>query len=352
MSRRGRPNREHFSFDSFLDLVTNVVGIIIRLILVVWVGARSYTGLVPATPSGESGADPPPALPADPLQDEVGRQQAQLDRLQAQLLDQLRQLDLTREEGRKTELDLMAMTTKRQALQQARTDLDRAADEKGTVIRKVSYTLAELQKRREKLTKEIEALNKLPPLKKTLRYRTPVSQPVHAEEWHFECRNGRATFVDVHSMLEDVRHGMEDKVRQLRNQWEVTDVTGVIGAFRMRYTLERDRGLLESFGGIGPDAQNGRFRYGLSRWIIEPVASLRGETADAALRPSSEFRRVVDGLSPDTSVVTFWVYPDSFGVYRQLRDYLADRDITVAGRPLPADYAITCSRNGSLSRGQ
>ena len=45
MFRRRRPLKNesiHFSFDSFLDLVTNVVGIIIRLILVTWVGARSY----------------------------------------------------------------------------------------------------------------------------------------------------------------------------------------------------------------------------------------------------------------------------------------------------------------------
>ena len=44
--RRRRPEKEiAFSFDSFLDLVANVVGIIIRLILVAWVGARTYTGV-------------------------------------------------------------------------------------------------------------------------------------------------------------------------------------------------------------------------------------------------------------------------------------------------------------------
>ena len=40
MFRRRRPVREiAFSFDSFLDVVANVVGIILRLILVAWVGA-------------------------------------------------------------------------------------------------------------------------------------------------------------------------------------------------------------------------------------------------------------------------------------------------------------------------
>ena len=46
MIRRRRPAQETaFSFDSFLDLVTNIVGIIIRLILVVWVGAQGYNAL-------------------------------------------------------------------------------------------------------------------------------------------------------------------------------------------------------------------------------------------------------------------------------------------------------------------
>ena len=49
MYRRRRPTREiAFSFDSFLDVVANVVGIILRLILVAWVGARSYQVFVPA----------------------------------------------------------------------------------------------------------------------------------------------------------------------------------------------------------------------------------------------------------------------------------------------------------------
>src|SRR4051794_9096895 len=96
MNRRHRPQRETaFSFDSFLDLVTNVVGIIIRLILVVWVSARSYTelpeSLRPKTPV--VGVEVP--LPEDPLQRELALQRAELDEAQKRLLDQLRQLEVT-----------------------------------------------------------------------------------------------------------------------------------------------------------------------------------------------------------------------------------------------------------------
>ena len=48
MFRRRRPLKNeaiHFSFDSFLDLVTNVVGIIIRLILVTWVRCAYHTSM-------------------------------------------------------------------------------------------------------------------------------------------------------------------------------------------------------------------------------------------------------------------------------------------------------------------
>src|SRR6185369_4005195 len=96
MIRRRRPVREiAFSFDSFLDVVTNVVGIILRLILVAWVGARAYKGSQP-TPSPrqlvpvlEEIAELPE--PTDPLTPELERQRRELAEAQAHLLEQLRQ---------------------------------------------------------------------------------------------------------------------------------------------------------------------------------------------------------------------------------------------------------------------
>jgi hypothetical protein len=52
---------------------------------------------------------------------------------------------------------------------------------------------------------------------------------------------------------------------------------------------------------------------------VEPIAGERGEPLETARTPGSAFRRVVDALDP-TTVVTFWVYPDSFAIFRELRD--------------------------------
>src|SRR5690242_8344237 len=99
MYRRRRRSREiGFSFDSFLDVVANVVGIIIRLILVVWVGARSYTTLHPPQPTAPAAAARVDAVPQDPLQAELERQRQELARLQARLLEQLRHLQAVQED--------------------------------------------------------------------------------------------------------------------------------------------------------------------------------------------------------------------------------------------------------------
>src|SRR5260370_34264222 len=91
MIRRRRPPREiPFSFDSFLDVVANVVGIILRLIIVAWVGARSYKAVLPAPPP------PPPAViaeapappdPTDPRLDQLAQRRLDLARQQQEALD-------------------------------------------------------------------------------------------------------------------------------------------------------------------------------------------------------------------------------------------------------------------------
>src|SRR5437762_9798447 len=94
MIRRRRRTREiPFSFDSFLDIVANVVGIIIRLILVVWVGARSYSSLHTVTVNQA----PAPKVvqvvkePVDPKQQDLTEHTRELARAQERLLAQLRQ---------------------------------------------------------------------------------------------------------------------------------------------------------------------------------------------------------------------------------------------------------------------
>src|SRR5262249_29664704 len=165
------------------------------------------------------------------------------------------------------------------------------------------------------------------------------SEPVHAEQLMFELRQGRIVFADVAGLLAEVRLEMEQKARELRTTRQVQGVVGPSGAFRLHYTLERERGVLDNLGAAAETS----FRYGLTEWRVEPVVAVRGETADQALAAGSAFRQIVDAVDPRQAVVTVWVYPDSFAAYRRLRDYLHDREVVVAGRPLPEGVPIAAS---------
>jgi hypothetical protein len=358
MIRRRRPRREiHFSFDSFLDVVANVVGIILRLILVVWVGARSYTALKPTTPPEALAATPieePLDLPdpMDPLAAELDRQRHQLASARADLLEQVKQWETVHGRREVTEGEMAALAAHRKDLEREAVALEQTAARKNQNARVAALSLAELRERERRIQEEIDALKREPAPKKALRYRTPVSRPLQSEELFFECRRGRVTLIDVGDLLEEIRKVARERGQQLRSRWEVEDVTPPIGPFRLRYVLERERDLSDGPGAGGtPDDRTG-YRYGLASWEVIPVTEERGETLEQALAAPSAFRRVVDHLDVQQTAVTFWVYPDSFPLYRRLRDYLYERDVVVAGRPLPEGHPIASSRRGTVSRGQ
>jgi hypothetical protein len=350
--RHRRPREIAFSLDSFLDLVANVVGIIIRLILVAWVGARSYKAVIntplpasaPTTPVARKDAD-------DPAKKDLDRNRKELQDTQDRLLAQMRRLQELHAGTEESGKQLALLTTQHQELEKERGGLERALKEQTRSSAAVSASLEDLRKRREKLDEEIRALEKLPSAKRVLRYRTPVSRPVHIEELHFECRAGRVTFLDVAAFMAEIGDSFRTKGEALRTQWQVEAVTSQIGPFRLRYTIERKRSALDAALGGAPGSE-GDYSFGVTGWVVEPLAVERGEAADAAMAPTSAFRQIVDALAPEQSVVTFWVYSDSFPIYRRLRDYLYERGIEVAGRPLPIGQPIASSRRGTVSRGQ
>jgi len=347
--RRGPAGEPVFSFDSFLDLVTNVVGIIIRLILVAWVSARAYSSLRNVMTDEPAAAElRTPTQADDPLHSEVDRVKDELAQARARLLEQMRAFGDLQASKAETSHELDSVTVEGAQLKRTNVALDQALNQAQRTSPALP-DLAELRARGSKLKEEIQALENAPLPKKTLRYHAPVSRPVHAEELMFECKGGRVTFIDLGGLIDEMKRGLSGQAEQLKDRWSVSDVAGPVGAFRLRYTAERQRALLE---GSAAPLSSGSFRYAVSEWVLEPIASLRGETLDQALAPRSEFRHVIEGQELTNTVITFWVYPDSFPLLRQLRDYLYERGAEVAARPLPEGQPIAASRNGSASRGQ
>jgi hypothetical protein len=353
--RRRRPVSEiAFSFDSFLDVVANVVGIILRLILVAWVGARSYKAVVPDLPLAPDVVQSEPSPLADPTDPRLAQTVQKRRDLAKSAAERLRDKDEQRlktiEREKAIEKQLTALESQQKTLQAERAQTAMHVSRGKTVVKSAAMSVSDLEKRSKALLEELDHLKKLPRVTKKLRYQTPVSAPLQTEEVMFECYHGRVTLLDTGALLADIQRTLRSKGELLHDQWELRDVTLPVGAFRLRYVISRERSAMDGPGGGGPVSST--FRYGISAWEAEPVTPQRGETTDEALKSGSAFRRVIDALDPQQTAVTFWVYDDSFAVYRTLRDYLHERDMVVAGRPLPDGVPIASSRKGTVSRGQ
>jgi hypothetical protein len=93
-------------------------------------------------------------------------------------------------------------------------------------------------------------------------------------------------------------------------------------------------------------------RFDLKGWELIPEYDNRGETYEAASNPISEFTRAINRINPNRATLTLWVYPDSFGLYRRIREDLSQRGFSVAARPLPEGLAIRGSPMGTQSAAQ
>ncbi len=199
-----------------------------------------------------------------------------------------------------------------------------------------------------KLKAEVGALVASPrPRRKPLIDKSPVARPTDESEFHFEVHHNRIAFIDLERLVDLVKTDARIKIRYSDGLRPISSTVGPVGAFSMYYELAS--ALPSSLQGL---LEGGSSSYNLRGWEIVPNRDFRGETIDAIQQPSSEFARAVNRLNPRTDTITLWVYPDSFPLYRQLRDLLHHRGFLVAARPLPEGMAIRGSPSGSLSAGQ
>jgi hypothetical protein len=352
MFRRRRPLKNesiHFSFDSFLDLVTNVVGIIIRLILVTWVGARSYHASMQWL-NVEPAKTDMPALKVtdDPLHARLEQSKNDLDDAKTRLLAQLKDLEAAELKNQDAQAQLGALVKRRDELGAEYIVLAGQSADRGGEVQLASLSVEQVRQRAKKLLDDIKKVEDLPSHKKQLKYHAPLSRVVHSDEMFFECKAGRVTYIDLPAFLQEIKLSMEDISAELKSTWRVERTTAAIGSYRLRFAVERERSAMD----VGSTPAERTFRYGLSEWVVEPIAQERGETVAQALSAKSEFRQLTDHLDNRITVVTFWVYPDSFELFRQLRDHLYERGLDIAGRPLPQFAPIAASKHGTASRGQ
>lgn len=384
MSRRAQRPELEFGSDSFLDVVCNIVGILIILIVVVGLKVQRQPREQEAQAAAkieEMRADQETIFSErqrtleqlNTAEAEAAETVKLLESQSAEAEEKIRQAmeaqelanhqmlalqekaDRTQKQSADLESDKAAIAARVASLKAAIDEKSREALNAGKILatamkaeqdlsQKLETTVVETQELRELLEKTEEAA--VP--KNRMQHRlSPVTKPAENEELHFRVSEGRISRVPLEELLERLKAQVMTRRTAVMRFNQFDGVVGPVDGYTMSYTVEKDGpSTLEAL-----QSGDGITRLNVTRWTITPDESLVAETIEEAVRPGSRYRQRIETALPD-SVVTMWVYPDSFKGFSTLREVAHGLQLRVAARPLPEGTPIVGSPSGSRSTAQ
>lgn len=361
MSRRRNSDDIEFGSDSFLDIVANIVGILIILIVVAGIKAgaapisaqkladylKTHVTAAPseAQPRAAAQSAPPSpepiVIPPSPeLLKKADALKSQIAALEANAHAATGTIE---QAGHDEQADEQAIADLRQALQSESAELGkdqaRLADaETQLQVKKTGLLQMEV---------DVQKAEAVKPQVTTLTHRlTPLGRDISGKELHFRLLKGRVAFLPIEGLILRLRPLiLHDRDRLIRNGIERGEIGPVCG-FRMEYELRARR-----LSAIEELRQRQPVAFDLVKWVMIAEPDLVTESAEEATRRDGDFVRRLRDADADTAI-TFWVYPDSYDLYRQLQEFAHHENFTVAARPIPFGVPIAGSPNGSRSSGQ
>ena len=321
--------------DSFLDIVGNIVGILIILVLVVGVRVKNA-----------------PSAVVENLTQEENELEQDLE-TELSLREEIYQVVEKHENMSDTAL---LQEKQREALALKRALLERALREKkasfDTESQKSLDTKIEISRAEKELTDLLEQqailVQSVPETKLLESYPTPISKIVHGRELHFQLKDGELTFVPLNQLVEMLKQEFQENISRMGSRQELTGHIGPVDGFRLQYTMERIDTPMRVYEQTG----NGGSIVRVREFQLQPVMGLRGETLEQALAKNSDFHQILAKENPGRTTVTIWTYPESFNEFRAIKKHLFQLGFATAGRPLPTGTPIAGSPNGTRSAAQ
>lgn len=387
MSRRRPPAELQFGSDSFLDVVANIVGILIILIVIAGLRVSQTPVVLPSMKSDSSDSasplvassvpdlvdepepseqpvktpqvvilqpveeppveDEPEPIPPPPLPELVApRELVDLsEQLQSEIGAIKEEHALLAKRSKQSGLRQTTLLERRRAIQEKLAEQTQELDASRKDMAKTEADLVLMRQTLERLKVQLGDLESKPKNVEALEHRiTPISRVVNGAEKHYRLEKNRVVEVPIEDLIHQFQRQLERRKEWLIKNRQQNGEIGPIRGFTMRYHLKFDTlsGLEAArFGHEG-------FVLRVSRWEVRPDPETRGETEEVALRKGSQFYQSILSTSPDTTL-TFWVYPDSYAIYAKLRKFAHDNGYSVAGRPLPNGVHIAGSPDGTKS---
>lgn len=335
MMRRPKSDVEAPGQDSFLDVVCNLVGILI--VLVMLIAAQAKRGMIAAaSASQEPIAASTVSADVEAAEIAAGAVEGSIHELQNRIRRQDFEIAVRQRERDEVQL-LVAVAEQR--LNEHRDELseaDRARYDLEAQLAASRARLSELDRvAKSTERKPPEVLEHLP---------TPMARTVFGREIHFRLLGGRLVYVPWDEMKAAMDADAPAHLSKLRNNARVELSLPAVGGFGARYILRRAEIKIETK--VGTATRGG---IELEKMYFIDTEENLGVPLAEALQPGSEFQSRLAACRPQQTTVTIWVYPDSFEEFRLLKAELFKRGYLTAARPMPFSHPIGGSPDGSRS---
>ncbi len=323
--------------DSFLDIVANLVGILIILVMVVAVRAREAIVAEQVIESQDEAMESDvetPRLAIKAVTSDIHQMDKSLARQKFEVAFRRRERD-----------KVLAMVTQvEKELAGQRQQLTDQQQKEFDIRSQVTASMSTL----EKLQGERQALDgKSVPQKIIEHFPTPMVKTVFGREIHFQLKGGRLAYIPWDTLVSQLQADAPRHVWKLKDASRISQMLGPVEGFRMKYTLVNKQNAINTRQGSVLQR-----RVELENFELRPISPDLGESVAVALKPGSRFLEMITLQDQDRGTVTVWVYPDSFRQFRDIRGYLYKHGYNCASRPLPAGHPIGGSPDGTRSLAQ
>ncbi|MFN5755849.1 MAG: hypothetical protein ACK54F_05495 [Planctomycetia bacterium] len=326
-----RPKTEDTSSagqDSFLDVVTNIVGILIILVMVI--GGRVQQIVLKAAPA--SAAKTETLLrEIEDLEKTAAMAESEID----DLANQARTVATAASFAGESRVQLAT------AVAAAKVEVEKqkqSADAEKVAAAEAAARRKQIQKEIDRCTLEAEGIaHAAATTQEVLAYPTPIARTVTGDELHFRLEAGRIAYIPLTELFEQAKTQTRRHSGSIASLSNRIETVGPVQDFSLDYVIEAK-----------VDQARGQVLIRSREWVVRPARQQIGETAAEALAPRSRFRQVLADVTPETTV-TLWCYPDSFEEFRTIREELHRLGVPTAGRPMPEGAPIGGSTDGSKS---
>jgi len=342
-------SEENSNEDSFLDVVANVVGVLIILIMLV--GAQASQSVWKDRSATDSSVESPERTTRTAAQD--------LDTLRDELKQSTETAIRTQREVRGLSLQVLQISQEAQAYDQQRVELamhrsmmeedlqrrKEQLDEQDQHEYEVQRKLLESKIDLETLTQEQFRLISAPgTVEKIECVPTPLARVIEGKAIHLRLSQGLVSVVPFEKLMEEVQINIAGTLRRVNERGRTVETYGPLDGYRLQLTMARRLSLNATGGPLV-----GKTERVQVHWVAEilPVSAELGQNVEQSLLPGGVLHQYLLNNKRQRQDVVVWLYTDSFDAFRPLKRALWEMGFSMATRPMRPGSNIRASPEGT-----